>query len=789
MPVESTPAGAIAELSGELSRQLIDAAPDAMVVMNSGGMIELVNLQTERLFGYPRAELVGQPIEMLIPERFRAAHVGHRSGFVQAPKIRPMGSGLELFGRRKDGTEFPIEISLSPVSTQAGTLVSSSIRDVSERQRAERKFRSLLESAPDAIVIVDLHGKITLVNAQTEKVFGYPRAELIGQLVDMLVPKRLRGAHRVHREGYAHGPKPRNMGAGLELYGLRKDGSEFPVEISLSPLETEDGTWVSTAIRDISERRLTEATARLASDRLLSAVESIQGMLALYDADDRLVLCNSACRELLGRGSPGPIIGRTFAELLQDAVNGNLFDLGERTPHDFVSAWLSYRQNPFGVFDVRTQAGQSYRVADRRTLEGGVVSTMWDTTADVQREADLVHARASAESANSAKSEFLSSMSHELRTPLNAILGFAQLLQRDRKSPLNDRQLEKLDYVLKGGEHLLRLIDDILDLSRVEAGRVSVSAEPVGVVDVLSEVKSTLAPMATRLGVELLLEPLPDTSLQVIADRTRFAQILINFGSNSIKYNRPGGVVRFEVSSAGSASLRVHVIDDGIGIPLDKQDKIFQPFQRAGQEAGPIEGTGIGLAITRRLAELMAGSVGFVSVPGKGSEFWLELPLHEADHIPMPSSIPRMASETLATLSEPSYKVVYIEDNPSNIAFMRDLLEDFERINLIAIPTAEVGIEVVREQLPDLVIMDINLPGMSGFEATQRLREWPETAEIPVIALTAAAMVGDRKRASKAGFRKYLTKPVKVDELLQALRELLPARGPSSADAQPKLRQ
>ncbi|HEY0464834.1 MAG TPA: PAS domain S-box protein, partial [Polyangiaceae bacterium] len=563
MRVEPKPATAAVELGAELSRQLIDSAPDAMVVMNDRGMIELVNLQTERIFGYPRAELVGQPIELLIPERFRAAHVGHRSNFIHAPKIRPMGSGLELFGRRKDGSEFPIEISLSPVKTQAGILISSSIRDVSERQRAERKFRSLLESAPDAIVIVDLQGRITLVNAQTEKVFGYPRAELIGQLVDVLVPKRLRGAHHVHREGYAHGPKTRNMGAGLELYGLRKDGREFPVEISLSPLETEDGTWVSTAIRDISERRQTEASARLASDRLLSAVESIQGMLALYDADDRLVLCNSACRELLGRGAPGPIVGRTFQELLQDAVNGHLFELGDRTPHEFIAAWLDYHQNPFGVLDVRTSAGQSFRVAERRTLEGGVVSTLWDTTADAQREADLVQARALAESANSAKSEFLSSMSHELRTPLNAILGFAQLLHRDRKAPLNERQLEKLDYVLKGGEHLLRLIDDILDLSRVEAGRVSVSAEPVGVRDVLIEVKATLAPMAARLGVELLLEALPDAELQVVADRTRFAQILINFGSNSIKYNRPSGFVRLEVASDGAAAMRVGGIDDG----------------------------------------------------------------------------------------------------------------------------------------------------------------------------------------------------------------------------------
>jgi PAS domain S-box-containing protein len=758
-----------------------------MIVMNGGGTIELVNLQAERLFGYSRAELVGQAIELLIPERFRAAHVGHRAGFVQAPKSRPMGSGLELFGRRKDGSEFPIEISLSPLSTPAGMLVSSAIRDASESQRAERKFRALLEAAPDAIVIVDLHGRIALVNAQTEKVFGYRRAELIGELVDLLVPKRLRGVHRVHREGYARDPKTRNMGESLELCGLRKDGSEFPVEISLSPLETEDGTWVSAAIRDISARRLAEASARLASDRLLSAVESIQGMLALYDADDRLVLCNSACRELLGRATSGPIVGRTFAELLQDAVNADLFELGERTPQDFIAGWLAYHNSPFGVLDVTTQAGHNFRVADRRTLEGGVVSTMWETTADVQREADLLQARASAESANSAKSEFLSSMSHELRTPLNAILGFAQLLQRDKKTPLNERQLEKLNYVLKGGEHLLRLIDDILDLSRVEAGHVSVSAEPVGVGEVLAEVRATLAPMAARLGVELLVESLADAALQVIADRTRFAQILINFGSNSIKYNRRGGKVRFAVSSVG-AGLRISVIDDGIGIPLDKQDKIFQPFHRAGQEAGPIEGTGIGLAITKRLAELMSGSVGFVSASGKGSEFWLDLRLHEGNEVRMPSSLPRLASETLATLSAPSYKIVYIEDNPSNIAFMRELLEEFERIHLIAVPTAEVGIEVIREQQPDLVIMDINLPGMSGFEATRRLQEWPETAKIPVIALTAAAMLGDRKRASAAGFRKYLTKPVKIDELLQLLKELLPTRASTSMDGDSELR-
>jgi protein-histidine pros-kinase len=227
-----------------------------------------------------------------------------------------MGSGLELFGRRKDGPEFPIEISLSPLETESGLLVSSAIRDITVRKRADQKFRGLLEAAPDAIVIVDLAGRIVLVNAQTERLFGYPRAELLGERIEILVPKRLRGQHQVHRTSYAQAPKARAMGADIELFGVHKDGGEFPVEISLSPLETDEGTLISSAIRDITQRREVEGAARLASDRLLSAVESIHGMLALYDAQDRLVLCNSAWRELFSRKMEGPLVGLTHAELV-----------------------------------------------------------------------------------------------------------------------------------------------------------------------------------------------------------------------------------------------------------------------------------------------------------------------------------------------------------------------------------------------------------------------------------------------------------------------------------------
>jgi PAS domain S-box-containing protein len=633
---------------------------------------------------------------------------------------------------------------------------------------AEVSAAELLDAAPDAIVVAGPDQRISLVNVQAERLFGYSRAELVGQPLQLLIPDRFGVRHANHVARYLVSPAVRPMGEALEVAGRHKDGSEIPIEVTLSPLRSSRGTSVAAAIRDVTRRRRIERNAKINADRLVSAVESIHDAIAVFDSDDHLVMCNSSYRLLVMGATSGAVVGRSYEDLL-DIWIGNLSFASDDERAAFRAERLQNRKDPKGAVDVRTRDRRSLRVMDRRTEDGGIVKTIWDLTQDVHLAEELRKARMAAEAGSRAKSEFLSSMSHELRTPLNSILGFAQLLQRDKKEPLSARHKERVDQILKGGEYLLRLIDDVLDLSRIEAGRISISPEAVAVPDVLETVRTTLEPMAARLGIQLEVEPVDAAIPTIYADRTRFAQILVNFGSNAIKYNRPGGRATFHATQPRPDAVRVAVEDTGIGIPPSKQDKLFQPFQRAGQETSPIEGTGIGLAITKRLAEFMRGAVGFTSTEGQGSAFWVEMPAL-VDHLAN-----RPAGQMLLTFEDALTEktVLYVEDNVANVTFMADLLGGFENLRLVTAPTAEVGIELARAEHPAVIIMDINLPGMSGLDALQELRADAQTRETPVIALTAAASERDRKRGEQAGFVRYLTKPVNVDELEGALRSLL----------------
>jgi signal transduction histidine kinase/CheY-like chemotaxis protein len=383
---------------------------------------------------------------------------------------------------------------------------------------------------------------------------------------------------------------------------------------------------------------------------------------------------------------------------------------------------------------------------------------------------ELVGAREAALAASRAKSEFLSSMSHELRTPLNAILGFAQLLEAGSPPP-TATQTERLQQIIKAGWYLLDLINEILDLAVIESGKLSLSLEPLSLSDVLLESQAMIDPQAQQRGINISFAKV-DPAWFVHADPTRVKQVLINLLSNAIKYNREQGMVEVACTVISPERVRISIKDSGPGLPPEKLAQLFQPFNRLGQEAGAEEGTGIGLVVTKQLVERMGGTIGVESTVGVGSEFWVEL---------VRDVMPRLATEhTMAAELVPQTPgnaalrtLLYVEDNPANLMLVEQIIECVPHVRMLSASDATLGIALARAHLPEVILMDINLPGISGIQALKILREDPATAHIPVLAISANVMPRDIQQGLEAGFFRYLTKPIKINEFMQALNMAL----------------
>jgi len=381
---------------------------------------------------------------------------------------------------------------------------------------------------------------------------------------------------------------------------------------------------------------------------------------------------------------------------------------------------------------------------------------------------ELQSAKVAAENANLAKSDFLSSMSHELRSPLNAILGFAQLMDSGSPPPTPD-QKDSIDQILQAGWYLLELINEVLDLALIESGKLSISCEPMSLAEVLDDCQSMIEPQARKSGIRVGFTP-AHTVLFVQADRTRVKQIFVNLLSNAIKYNRVGGTVEVRCSTRPDHRIRISFQDTGEGLSADKLAQLFQPFNRLGQHTGVQEGTGIGLVVSKRLVGLMGGEIGVESSIGVGSVFWIDLPAAADTDDAAPPEAPDTAAATTGPAAGAQLRTVLcVEDNPANLRLVARLLARRTDIHLLSAKDGRRGVELARAALPDVILMDINLPGISGLAALRILAGDPSTAHIPVIALSANAMPRDIEKGLEAGFFRYLTKPIKVGEFMHTL--------------------
>ena len=389
-------------------------------------------------------------------------------------------------------------------------------------------------------------------------------------------------------------------------------------------------------------------------------------------------------------------------------------------------------------------------------------------------------ARVDADKANVAKSSFLANMSHELRTPMNAILGFTQLMQNLPKHPLDAMQKDHTNQILKAGTYLLGLINEVLDLSKIEAGKVSIMPEPLSLDDIILESIHMVETMADKRSVRLINEAHLEPSVNIRADYLRLREVLANLLTNAIKYNHEGGQVTVQSHLMSGDRLRVSVVDNGYGIPKSKQANVFKPFERLGRESSDIDGTGIGLSITKELMRLMDGRIGFTSEENVGSTFWFEVPTTE-----MPTSRDSAFEavtaapvdwQILGPAGAKTYEAVYIEDNPANQLLMKHIISMIPNLNLRISPTAEIGLHVIEQKIPDIVFMDLHLPGMSGCEALQALKEMPKTRGIPVVVLSAEVRQVEANKECGTGFDAYLTKPLSIRHLTAVISDLIGPR-------------
>jgi signal transduction histidine kinase/ActR/RegA family two-component response regulator len=582
-----------------------------------------------------------------------------------------------------------------------------------------------------------------------------------------------------------------------ELTYIRKDGSRFPAVVSVTALRDNQDAIIGYLLigtdntaRKMAEEALLQAgalqNAIFNSANFSSIATDAKGVIQIFNVGAERMLGYTAA-EVMNQITPADISDPQEVIARAEALS---VELGTPITPGFEALVFKASRGIEDIYEltyIRKDGSRFPAVVSVTALRDaqdtiiGFLLIGTDNTARKQIEAErirleqilqdknieLERATLLAEKANLAKSDFLSSMSHELRTPLSAILGFAQLMESGSPQP-TPSQKRSIDQILKAGWYLLELINEILDLAVIESGKLSMSLEPVSLLEIIHECKTMVEPQAKKHGISVTFVNF-EIPCFVKADRTRVKQVLINLLSNAIKYNRLGGTVLVESVLNHADSVRISVRDTGEGLAPEKLAQLFQPFNRLGQEANAEQGTGIGLVVCKRLVEWMGGVIGVESTVGKGSVFWIELalttePLNDV-HAAEPTAVDKAQPEGAG----PLYTVLYVEDNPANLMLVEDIIARRPDIRLLSARDGKSGIELARASLPDVILMDIHLPGISGIDAMKILVADHTTAHIPVVALSANAIPRDIEKGLESGFFRYLTKPINVNEFMDTL--------------------
>jgi PAS domain S-box-containing protein len=798
--------------AGALQSAIFNSANFSSIATDAKGVIQIFNVGAERMLGYTAAEVMNKitPADISDPQEViaRAKALSVEIGTPITPGFEALvfkaSRGIEdiyeLTYIRKDGSRFPAVVSVTALRDAQNAIIGYLLigTDNSARKRAEEALRkagalqsAIFNSANFSSIATDAKGVIQIFNVGAERMLGYAAADVMNKITpaDISDPQEVIARAKALSVELSTPITPgfealvfkasRGIEDIYELTYIRKDGSRFPAVVSVTALRDDQDAIIGYLLigTDNTARKRVEAEQKLLDQRLRdqqfytrSLIESNIDAIMTTDPSGIITDVNKQMEALTGCtrdeliGAPfknyftDPERAETSIKLVLSEKKVTNYELTARA-RDGKETVVSYNATTFYDRDRRLQGvfAAARDVTERKRLDQVLQ----------EKNVELESARSVAEKANLAKSDFLSSMSHELRSPLNAILGFAQLMDSDTP-PATPSQKASIDQILHAGWYLLQLINEILDLAVIESGKLSLSEEPVSLAEVMLECQAMIEPQGQKRGIELTF-PQFDIPCFVRADRTRLKQVLINLLSNAIKYNQPGGTVIVDCDTSTPERIRISVSDTGAGLTPEQLTQLFQPFNRLGQENSPEEGTGIGLVMSKRLVELMGGVIGVESVVGVGSAFWFELSSAAAPQIAVDRAELTAVAQAQVQRGVSLRTLLYVEDNPANLKLVEQLIMRRDDLRLLSAVNGDLGIELARDNQPDVILMDINLPGINGTQALKILREDPATAHIPVLAISANAMPRDIRKGIEAGFFRYLTKPIQVNEFMDAL--------------------